>query len=293
MKNKGFTLIELLAVIVILAVIALIATPLIMGTITKAKKNAFIDTANGILKSAENYQAEKLATTKGDVSNLVIPDIGKDEKLQYKGNKPQAGYLTVTSDGKTSIAIWSGQFCALKHLYDSKVTVDESIKTKDNCISEVIEAGEFATDSWQTIATVVKKNPRSYPLGAKKQVTLTGDYAGTYTVRVVNNTSPAECSQAGFSQTACGFVVEFTDIITDLQLNSIDTNQGGWANSQLHRIVNTNIYNSFPQNLKNVIKDTKVVSSYGGADSSNLISSDKLYLLSTKEVWGKEGTTEQ
>ena len=38
-KSKGFTLIELLAVIVILAVIALIATPLIMGTITKAKRN--------------------------------------------------------------------------------------------------------------------------------------------------------------------------------------------------------------------------------------------------------------
>lgn len=51
MKSKGFTLIELLAVIVILAVIALIATPLIMGTITKAKKNAFIDTASGIIKA--------------------------------------------------------------------------------------------------------------------------------------------------------------------------------------------------------------------------------------------------
>ena len=37
-NQKGFTLIELLAVIVILAVIALIATPLIMGTITKAKR---------------------------------------------------------------------------------------------------------------------------------------------------------------------------------------------------------------------------------------------------------------
>ena len=51
MKSKGFTLIELLAVIVILAVIALIATPLIMGTITKVKKNAFIDTASGIIKA--------------------------------------------------------------------------------------------------------------------------------------------------------------------------------------------------------------------------------------------------
>ena len=33
MKEKGFTLIELLAVIVILAIIALIATPIILGII--------------------------------------------------------------------------------------------------------------------------------------------------------------------------------------------------------------------------------------------------------------------
>ena len=39
MKNrKGFTLIELLAVIVILAVIALIATPIILNMIENAKK---------------------------------------------------------------------------------------------------------------------------------------------------------------------------------------------------------------------------------------------------------------
>ena len=36
--KKGFTLIELLAVIVILAIIALISTPMILGIIEKAKK---------------------------------------------------------------------------------------------------------------------------------------------------------------------------------------------------------------------------------------------------------------
>lgn len=40
MKNKGFTLIELLAVIVILAIIALIATPIILGIINDARTNA-------------------------------------------------------------------------------------------------------------------------------------------------------------------------------------------------------------------------------------------------------------
>ena len=38
----GFTLIELLAVIVILAIIALIATPIILGIVEDARKDAFL-----------------------------------------------------------------------------------------------------------------------------------------------------------------------------------------------------------------------------------------------------------
>lgn len=59
MKRKGFTLIELLAVIVILAVIALIATPMILGMIESTKKGAFLDTGYGIVQSAELYYSEQ------------------------------------------------------------------------------------------------------------------------------------------------------------------------------------------------------------------------------------------
>ena len=38
MNKKGFTLIELLAVIVILAIIALIATPIVLNLISESKK---------------------------------------------------------------------------------------------------------------------------------------------------------------------------------------------------------------------------------------------------------------
>lgn len=40
MNKKGFTLIELLAVIVVLAIIALIATPIVMNTIKKSQNGA-------------------------------------------------------------------------------------------------------------------------------------------------------------------------------------------------------------------------------------------------------------
>lgn len=52
-NSKGFTLIELLAVIVILAIIALIATPIVLGLISRARKGAATDAAYGVRKEAQ------------------------------------------------------------------------------------------------------------------------------------------------------------------------------------------------------------------------------------------------
>lgn len=58
MKRHGFTLIELLAVIVIMDIIVLIATPLILNVIEKAKKGAFQNSVYGIMKAAELFILE-------------------------------------------------------------------------------------------------------------------------------------------------------------------------------------------------------------------------------------------
>ena len=52
-------------------------------------------------------------------------------------------------------------------------------------------------------------------------------------MRIANNTTPDECSGDDFSQTACGFVVEFVDIVEKLQMNSTNTNVGSWSASAL------------------------------------------------------------
>ena len=149
----------------------------------------------------------------------------------------------------------------------------------------------FADDSWSTIvASVQSENTSNYNVGDTKTVDM--GTLGTHTLRIANKSTPSECSTTGFSQTACGFVLEFADAITIHNMNSTNTNVGGWPASEMRTYVNSDIYNALPSELKNGIINTTVVSSHGNTSGeTNFTSTDKMYLLSTKEVWGKEGTT--
>jgi len=59
--KKGFTLVELLAVIIILAVIALIATPIVLNVVEKTRKSAFESSVNGIIEAIELEVADKMS----------------------------------------------------------------------------------------------------------------------------------------------------------------------------------------------------------------------------------------
>ena len=153
----------------------------------------------------------------------------------------------------------------------------------------------FETDSWNTIVNAVKTgNTSVYNVGDTKTVDM--GTLGTHTLRIANTSTPTECSTEGFSQTACGFVLEFADIITTHNMNPSGEYKGttynygwnvdGWPASSMRTYVNTDIYNALPTELKNGIIDTTVVSGHGSTSGeTNFTSTDKLYLLSTHEVW--------
>ena len=155
----------------------------------------------------------------------------------------------------------------------------------------------FAEDSWETIATLVQEGEiGNYNVGDTKTVDL-GTY-GTHTLRIANTSTPSECSTAGFSQSACGFVLEFADIITTHNMNPAGTYKGtqydygwnvdGWPASSMYTFVNNDIYNALPSELRNAIIDTVTVSGHGSTSGEeNFTSTDKLYLLSTAEVWAQ------
>ena len=150
---------------------------------------------------------------------------------------------------------------------------------------DIPEPNSFATDSWKTIAKAVRNdNISKYNVGNTKTIDM-GTY-GTHTVRIANTSIPSECNTDGFSQTACGFVLEFVDIITTHNMNDTATNVGGWPASSMYTFVNNDIYNALPIELRNVIIDTVTVSGHGSTSGeTNFTSTDKLYLLSTAEIY--------
>ena len=159
----------------------------------------------------------------------------------------------------------------------------------------------FANDSWKTIANAVKNNNISkYNVGDTKTIDM-GTY-GTHTLRIANTSTPSECSTSGFSQTACGFVLEFADIITTYYMNpsgtydgtnySMGWNKDGWPVTAMRTLVNNDIYNALPNEIKNAIIDTTVVSGHGPNDTTNFTSTDKLYLLAPGEVWSDWKTSD-
>ena len=150
---------------------------------------------------------------------------------------------------------------------------------------EEYKAPDFATDSWEAIIAKVKAgNGSEYAVGSTKEVDLGTTY-GTHTLRVANTSTPSECSGTGFSQTACGFVLEFADIITNHKMNDTNTNAGGWPSTSMRTFVNNDIYNALSDEIKNAIIDTTVVSGFGPDDTANFTSTDKLYLLAPGEVY--------
>ena len=136
MKKYGFTLIELPAVIVVLAIIALIATPIVMNVISNAQKGAAERSADNYIKAVET-----LIATKGLDGEIVEDNtytIGTDGNLSFgdvelSGTKPNGGSIEIKDGqvvkGNTSINV--GDYTVT--FEDGVASVKELAKLLDVC----------------------------------------------------------------------------------------------------------------------------------------------------------------
>ena len=154
MKKRGFTLIELLAVIVVLAIIALIATPIVMNTIEKSKKGAAERTADNYIDAVETTVATKRLDgnilegtyTINDKGNLEGNRLTEPLVIEMNGNKPTSGTITikdgqVTTDSKMTIGDYDVAYNPANKKYEAtkvetyKITYNLTNVSGDNVTS--------------------------------------------------------------------------------------------------------------------------------------------------------------
>ena len=166
-----------------------------------------------------------------------------------------------------------------------------------------VSSPSFADDDWDIIAARVRNGSDDiYKVGDTKTVTIGGN---NYTVRIANKSTNANCGDenTSYSQTACGFVVEFVDGVTRLRMHDNYSIEGGYPATDVYDYLKNTLFDQLPSALQNAIKPTRVISGYGclsgyndryrtcgtpDNNGQNYSTTDKLYLLSPYEVYGED-----
>ena len=162
MKKRGFTLIELLAVIVVLAIIALIATPIVMNTIKRSKKGAAERSADSYVKQIEVAVAEerlsKNEVLEGEYQITSDGNLCRDKsascsddnkiKIEMSGTKPTSGKIKITngsvdqSSSSMTVGDYTVSYNSTKKTYEAtekgSTTPDTPQPTKTYTNGEVV-----------------------------------------------------------------------------------------------------------------------------------------------------------
>lgn len=129
MNKKGFTLIELLAVIVILAVIALITTPIVFGVVENSRLNSFTrsveEMRNVIDMDYNEYARSGRVEYKYSGNELVCVKCNKgaDLKLDFTGDIENASGTFYNTNGTITLTVENDNYKATDNGSGEVVTV--------------------------------------------------------------------------------------------------------------------------------------------------------------------------
>ena len=156
MKKNGFTLIELLAVIIVLAIIALIATPIIFNVIENAKIKSMENSAYGVIDAVRTQYLENLLDSTKACSGSETTNCGGNMQLTgdvtaltVSGEKPTAGTWEIdnasdtTDASKRGIRIYGVKFNSMKD-YICSNTGKKDVANKEAAIQAKVECKKDA-----------------------------------------------------------------------------------------------------------------------------------------------------
>ena len=162
----------MLAVIVILAIIVVIATPIITGIIEDSKKASFERSAEGVVEATKFDIPEKL-TDSGYTYEFENGEIDLGENVKVNNAKNLSGTIKYNKDGEVSYAIHNDKWCVVKknnettttEYEDGKCVLETSTMASaftyiDNV--ESFEAGDNCVSYFQTNNYMSEENATKY-----------------------------------------------------------------------------------------------------------------------------------
>ena len=161
MNKKGFTLIELIAVVVIMSIIAIIATPNIINMIDKGKKDQYITNAKEFIsKATYMYKQDKYRndttyfSADGKISlknieGIKIEDLKDPYGFNYDTNN---SYIEFKEPGSSLTGVQERQVTIHLESNDGNSSKCYVIETdKDNLSNNQVKEGVFSDNKCHTI----------------------------------------------------------------------------------------------------------------------------------------------
>lgn len=191
------------------------------------------------------------------------------------------------------------QFNQVTNTVDSGTEGDNFLSAEEKAYREAMkavaqkDAKDWTLDEQKAAATDIAKNGTSSVVYAKAKaamdagtiwrVRLTNGEEMKYRIIGINHDSYADGSgKAGltFQTMNSGF--------GQWAMNAASTNAGGWEKSELRRKMNSGeIWNLLPSEFQTMVKSvSKLTNNAGGLGGVPSCTDDKLFLLSSTEIWG-------
>ena len=200
-KNKGFTLIELIAVLVIMAIIALIVTPLVLNVVRKAKDAANKRSVDAYGKSIDLAVAAYLME-KGDFPTSV-----DQLTIEYSGKEVVCGVSLLNEDSSVYLSE-----CTVGGVEVKDSSADDGwyhYGKLDKVVYQTYSIGDEVTYNGMNFYVIENSDENSDSVTMLKAEPLTVDEVNTYGAGHVNRYTSSSVGTAG-NQNGYGGMAYYT-----------------------------------------------------------------------------------
>lgn len=287
-------------------------------TDTNTTEKIYTVNKNGAYVFKITSNAGKTKNITANVENILgapqitVSEVKKDSfKINVENNYPEGAITeykysvggTVKQQGTTDKNYTVTGLTQKTKYSNIKVTAYINSTSKDSNVEEITTKDDSIEYSWSQIADIAKAISNNTLItddtetatvsvnGVQKTLNV-GDTAELdgKKVRILgfNHDELAEPTTAYGTSTAtgkAGISFEYVDFLTTAQMNSSNTNSGGWDASALRGTLNGTRYNSL--SIKNSIKKVKkeYIPTYNTVPSTMPTTDDYIWLLSCGEIW--------